>query len=101
MQELPTVGYLRLSQIIGDRKAQPPVPPIIPVSKSTWWAGVKTGRFPKPIKLGPNVTAWRCVDIRELLERLDAQAEARERAGSHPNPATSLVRARRRSTTSG
>jgi len=45
--QLPETGYLRLRQIIGDTSN----PPIIPVSKSTWWAGVKTGRYPKPIKL--------------------------------------------------
>lgn len=39
----------------------------VPVSKSTWWAGVKDGRFPKPIKLGPRITVWRAEDIRRLL----------------------------------
>jgi predicted DNA-binding transcriptional regulator AlpA len=37
------------------------------VSKSTWWAGVKSGRFPKPVKLGPRTTAWRVEDIRNLI----------------------------------
>ncbi|MEM6665580.1 MAG: AlpA family phage regulatory protein [Pseudomonadota bacterium] len=41
----------------------------IPVSKSTWWAGVKSGRFPKPLKLGPGVTVWRSGDIDTLIER--------------------------------
>lgn len=41
----------------------------IPVSKSTWWAGVKSGRFPKPIKLGPRITAWRAEDIARILEQ--------------------------------
>ncbi len=45
MHTLPETGYLRLPQIIGNPKADPPIPPIIPVSKSTWWAGVKSGRF--------------------------------------------------------
>jgi predicted DNA-binding transcriptional regulator AlpA len=40
------------------------------VSKSTWWAGVKSGRFPKPVKLGPRITAWRSGDIRALIEQL-------------------------------
>lgn len=68
MNQLPETGFIRLSQIIGDRKADPPIPPLIPVSKSTWWAGVKTGRYPKPVKLGPRVTAWRVEDIRALIE---------------------------------
>lgn len=64
---LPETGFLRLPQIIGDSKRNPPIPAIIPVSKSTWWAGVRSGRFPQPIKLGPRITAWRVEDIRELI----------------------------------
>ncbi len=70
MHQLPETGFLRLSQIIGNSKSQPPLPPIIPVKKTCWWAGVKTGRFPKPVKLGPRVTAWRVEDIRDLIESL-------------------------------
>ncbi|HEX2552503.1 MAG TPA: AlpA family phage regulatory protein [Microvirga sp.] len=40
----------------------------IPVCKSTWWAGVKSGRFPKPIKLGPRITVWRAEDIWRILD---------------------------------
>ena len=65
--QLPEAGFLRLSQIIGDPKAHPPVPAIIPVKKSCWWNGVKSGRFPKPVKLGPRITAWRVEDIRNLI----------------------------------
>jgi hypothetical protein len=61
---LPETGYLRLSQIVGDKKAG--IPPIIPVSKSTWWQGVKTGRYPQPVKISERCTAWRVEDIRAL-----------------------------------
>lgn len=70
MRELPEVGYLRLPQIIGDPNHAPPLPPIIPVSKSTWWQGIRDGRFLAPVKLGPKTTAWRVEDIRALIERL-------------------------------
>ena len=66
MNQLPETGFLRLSQIIGNPAKG--IPPLIPVKKSTWWAGVKTGRFPKPVKLGPRVTVWRVEDIRALIE---------------------------------
>ncbi len=69
---LPETGFVRLQSIIGDPKSNPPVPAIIPVSKSTWWAGVKSGRFPEPIKLGPRITVWRVEDIRELIENNSA-----------------------------
>jgi len=64
---LPDSGFLRLPQIIGDPEAIPPIPARIPVSKSTWWAGVKTGRYPAPVKLGPRITAWRVEDVRALI----------------------------------
>jgi predicted DNA-binding transcriptional regulator AlpA len=57
----PATGFLRLKQILA------PTGPI-PVSKSTWWAGVKDGRFPKPLKLGARVTVWRAEDILTLIE---------------------------------
>jgi predicted DNA-binding transcriptional regulator AlpA len=62
-------SLLRLSQIVGDKTADPPIEPLIPVCKSTWWAGVRSGRFPQPVKhLGGRITAWRSEDIRRLIE---------------------------------
>lgn len=60
--ELPRTGFVRLSSILA------PMGPI-PVSKSTWWAGIKSGRYPKPVKLGPRISAWRVEDIQKLIER--------------------------------
>ena len=71
MHQLPESGYLRLRQIIGDPKANPPIPAIIPVSKSTWWAGVKNRRYPQPVRtLGQRITAWNVDDIRALITRV-------------------------------
>jgi predicted DNA-binding transcriptional regulator AlpA len=58
--ELPATGFVRLPAILGPKGP-------IPVSKSTWWAGVRAGRFPKSVKLGPRTTAWRVEDIRALI----------------------------------
>ena len=55
---LPETGFVRLSLILS----------LIPIGKSSWWAGVKEGRFPQPYKLGPHTTAWRVQDIRDLIE---------------------------------
>ena len=54
-------GFLRVKDIIAPNGP-------IPVSRSTWWQGVKDGRFPKPLKLGERVTVWRTDDIRDLIE---------------------------------
>jgi hypothetical protein len=64
---LPETGLVRLSQILGDKKKG--IPPIIPISKSTWWAGVKTGRYPQPVKLSDRCTCWHVDDIRSLITR--------------------------------
>jgi prophage regulatory protein len=61
LAQLPMTGFVRLPYILA------PVGPI-PVSRSTWWAGVKDGRYPQPVKLGPRITAWRVEDIRNLIE---------------------------------
>lgn len=66
---LPETGFLRLPQIIGDKNANPPIPPIIPVSRSTWWSGVRTGRFPQRVKLSPRISVWRVEDIRAFIEK--------------------------------
>ncbi|MCB1451539.1 MAG: AlpA family phage regulatory protein [Nitratireductor sp.] len=58
---LPITGFVRISGILAPKGP-------IPVSKSTWWAGVKTGRYPKPLKIGPRVTVWRVEDILALIE---------------------------------
>ena len=57
----PQTGFLRLGSILAPRGP-------IPVGRSTWWAGVKDGRFPQPVKLGPRITVWRVEDIRALIE---------------------------------
>nr|WP_027458710.1 AlpA family phage regulatory protein [Dechloromonas agitata] len=57
---IPLEGYARLPQVLA----------VIPVSKSAWWAGIRLGKFPAPVKLGPRTTAWRVEDIRELIKRM-------------------------------
>ena len=68
-----TEARIELSSTARDRLCPPVVNPgptgPIPVSKSTWWAGVRSGRFPKPVKLGRRITVWRVEDIRALIER--------------------------------
>lgn len=62
--DLPKTGFVRLPQIIAPKGR-------IPVSRSTWYEGMKTGLYPKPVKLGPRISAWRVEDIRKLIR--DAQ----------------------------
>jgi prophage regulatory protein len=61
-------GLLRIAQICGDAKAQPPIQPLVPVSRSTWWAGVKSGRFPQPVRFGKRLTFWKASEIAALIE---------------------------------
>lgn len=55
---LPPEGYVRLPQVLA----------VFPVSRSAWFAGVRSGKYPKGIKLGERTTAWRVDDIRSLLQ---------------------------------
>lgn len=57
---LPPTAYLRLPQVLE----------VFPISKSAWWAGVKSGKYPKAVKLGRRTTAWSAESIRGLLERV-------------------------------
>lgn len=58
---LPETGYVRLPTVLS----------VFPIGRSTWWAGVKSGRYPKPVKLSERVTCWRVSDIRALLDQHD------------------------------
>ena len=62
---IPAFGFLRLPQILA----------IFPISKSAWWEGCRTGRFPKPVKLGARTTVWRAEDIRAFIERVSNQQD--------------------------
>jgi len=56
---LPETGFVRLPTILK----------IFPIGRSTWWQGVKDGKFPKPVKLGKRTTAWKVEDIKALIEK--------------------------------
>jgi prophage regulatory protein len=51
---------------------------LIPVSASSWWAGVRDGRFPKPLKLGPKTTCWKASDVIALIDRAAGSGEMRD-----------------------
>ena len=64
---LPATGFVRASQILGDKKRG--ISAIIPVSRSNWWAGVKSGIYPAPIQLSARITCWRVEDIKAFIEK--------------------------------
>jgi prophage regulatory protein len=57
---ISNAALLRLPQVLA----------LVPVSKSTWWNGVKHGRYPAPVKPSRRITAWRYTDILTLLASL-------------------------------
>lgn len=65
---LPEIGYVRLPQIIGDPKRG--IPAVIPVCRATWWNGVKSGRLPAGVLLGPRTRAWSVESIRTLVAEM-------------------------------
>ena len=69
--KLPVPGYTRISKIIGDKKADPPIDGLFPMSKPSWYRGVKAGRYPKVYKIGPNMSACSNADLNGLMDRID------------------------------
>jgi predicted DNA-binding transcriptional regulator AlpA len=65
--DVPRTGFLRLPEVLS----------LIPIGKTCWWEGVRSGRFPKAVKLSPKCTAWRAEDIRELIKALSEQPSRR------------------------
>ncbi len=57
---LPPEGFVRLPVVIK----------VLGIGKTTWWSGIRKGRFPKAVKLGPRTSAWRVEDIRALIATL-------------------------------
>lgn len=60
----------RIWSVIGNKKKG--IQGIIPMSRASWYAGIKEGRYPKPVKLSERSVAWRKTDIDELAVRLAA-----------------------------
>ena len=60
--ELPATGFIRLDVVLA----------FFPIGKSSWWKGIREGRFPQPVKLGPRTTAWRAEDVHKLIDELGA-----------------------------
>jgi len=63
--DIPSTGFLRLPQVLE----------LFPISKSAWWKGCATGRYPKPLKLGPRTTVWRAEDIRAFIENVGREQD--------------------------
>lgn len=62
--DIPEFGFLRLDDVLK----------IIPVSKTTWYNGVRSGRLPKGIRLSQNIVVWRVEDIKNLVKKIEEEA---------------------------
>jgi predicted DNA-binding transcriptional regulator AlpA len=58
--DLPDSAFIRLHQLLSAS--------IIPFSAATAWRRVREGSFPQPIRISPQVTAWRVADVRQWLK---------------------------------
>jgi hypothetical protein len=71
--ELSQGVYTRVAEIANNRRTKQPG--IIPVSRATWWAWVKAGKAPQPIRLSAGVTVWRRADVIAFAESLAGGAQ--------------------------
>jgi prophage regulatory protein len=69
-------SLLRLRQIIGDPKADPPIPALVNVSKSTWWSWTSARIVAAPVRIG-GATFWRAADVLRLIDRAAHEEPAR------------------------
>ena len=69
---LPATGFVRIWQIVGNPKTN--TPGVIPIGRTTFLNGVKSGKFPRSYKLGERTTAWKVEDILALVEQLGGAA---------------------------
>ena len=55
---LPATGFLRLRHVLQ----------LVPIGRSTLYQKMKLGTFPRAVKLGPRITAWRAADINDYVQ---------------------------------
>ena len=68
MLELEELGFIKIKDFIGPNKS-------LPISPSSFYAGVKTGKYPAPVKIGVRSSALRNADARALLIKLSEEAK--------------------------
>jgi predicted DNA-binding transcriptional regulator AlpA len=77
ISELPPWALLRANDIVGrkvsKKKNTRHGPRLLPLSQSTWWEGVKTGKYPPGKKIG-SMRLWTVQEIKDLAEELASES---------------------------
>jgi predicted DNA-binding transcriptional regulator AlpA len=47
-----------------------------PIHRSTLWRGVNSGRYPRPLKVGPGTNRWRLGELKAFIEKAAAARDA-------------------------
>jgi prophage regulatory protein len=55
-------ALVRIEKIIGPNG-------IIPVSRTSWYEGIRIGIYPKPIRLGRRTSVWRMSDLMRVVQK--------------------------------
>ena len=61
---LPPEGFVRLPVVLR----------VLGVGKTAFYMGIRDGKYPAPVKLGPRTSAWRVEDIRALIAKFKEAA---------------------------
>ncbi len=70
LSSLPDDATLNIQEVVKNptkNKNIQAVRPVFPIARSTWYEGIKSGRFPKPIDLGNGLNVWRVKDIKAVV----------------------------------
>ncbi len=58
--DLPDVALIQIRPLVNYK--------VVPYSATTIWRLCRSGKFPRPIKVTPGITAWKVGDIRAYLD---------------------------------
>lgn len=62
--ELPTEGFVSLPVVLR----------VMSIGKTSWWNGIRSGKYPRPSKFGSKTARWHVDDIRALIAKYKAEA---------------------------
>ncbi len=61
---LPSEGFVKLPVVLK----------VLGIGKTTWWCGIRDGKFPRAAMLGTRTARWHVDDIRALIAKYKAEA---------------------------
>lgn len=65
IDQLPDSSMLNIKEVLA----------VVRISRSSWYAGIKDGKYPAPVHIGPASPRWKLGDVRKVTEGTYKPAE--------------------------